>query len=140
MDGRGSPVLFSPVLLFEHSHMCSKRVRKDKFWDFKRPSEGLARLPLFCFPCFTKSVRSFEKGLADRGGWREETLQRPAGLFSVPFSYAPSGEWGHISGELCGGLFVASPLPPTPFRNLRIRPCSLHLSLYRQVWGPIFLP
>ena len=22
-------------------------------------------------------IRSFEKGLADRGGWREKTLQRP---------------------------------------------------------------
>ena len=50
------------------------------------------------------NIRSFEKGLADRGGWREETLQRPEiqASFLYPFSYAPLGEWEHISGELFG--------------------------------------
>ena len=63
---------------------------------------------------------------SDRGVWREEALQRPEiqASFLYPFSYAPLGEWGCISGELFGlffrGLFVANPLPPTPFRNLRL--------------------
>ena len=47
-------------------------------------------------------IRSFEKGLADRGDWREETLHMPEiqTSFLYPFSYAPLGEGGHISGEL----------------------------------------
>ena len=54
-------------------------------------------------------MRSFEKGLADRGGWREETLQRPEiqASFLYPFSYAPLGEWGHISGELLRLFIIA---------------------------------
>ena len=64
------------------------------------------------------NFRSFEKGLADRGGWREETLQRPEiqAPFLYPFSYAPLGEWGHISGELLG-LFLGVSLLPTPSRQ-----------------------
>ena len=40
------------------------------------------------------SVRSFEKGLADRRGWREQILHMPEiqASFLYPFSYAPSGE------------------------------------------------
>ena len=90
-------------------------------------------IPIFWGPKFLQQkdalqnrgeFRSFEKGLADRGGWREETLQRPEiqASFLYPSSYAPLGERGHISGELFwalfGGLFVANSLPPTPFRNL----------------------
>ena len=50
----------------------------------------------------TPYIRSFEKGLADRGGWREEILHMPeiGASFLYPFSYAPLGEGGHISGEL----------------------------------------
>ena len=68
----------------------------------------------------TITIRSFEKGLADKGGWREESLQRPEiqASFLYPFSYAPLGERGHISGELFG-LFLGACLSPTPFRNLR---------------------
>ena len=46
-------------------------------------------------------VRSFEKGLADRGGWREEILHMPEiqPSFLYPFCYAALGEGGHISGE-----------------------------------------
>ena len=52
-------------------------------------------------------VRSFEKGLVDRGGWREEILPIPEieVSFLRPFSYAPLGEGGHISGERFLGLF-----------------------------------
>ena len=48
------------------------------------------------------SFRSFEKGLADRRGWREEILQKPEiqASFLYHFPYAPLGEGGHISGEL----------------------------------------
>ena len=60
----------------------------------------------------------FEKGFADRGGWREKTLQRPEiQTFSLyPFSYAPLGERGHISGELFG-LFLGVCLSPAPSRQ-----------------------
>ena len=60
--------------------------------------------------------QKFEKGLADRGGWRQEVLPKPEieATFLHPFSYAPLGEEGHNSGELLGSL-VANPLPPTPF-------------------------
>ena len=39
-------------------------------------------------------LRSFEKGLADRGGWREEIPPMPEikASFLYPFSYAPLGE------------------------------------------------
>ena len=71
--------------------------------------------------CLFKEVtvfRSFEKGLADRGGWREDTLQRPEiqASFLHPFSYAPLGEGGHISGEIIG-LFLGVCLSPTPSRQ-----------------------
>ena len=73
-----------------------------------------SRQPLF----ETSDIRSFEKGLADRGGWREETLQRPEieASFLYPFSYAPLGEWGQISGDFFG-LFLGVCLLPTPSRQ-----------------------
>ena len=63
-------------------------------------------------------LRSFEKGLADRRGCREEILSMPeTGASSLyHFSYAPSGEGGHISGEfvlLCFGVCLS----PTPSRQ-----------------------
>ena len=63
-------------------------------------------------------IRSFEKGLADRGGWREEILHMPEiqASFLYPFSYAPLGEGGQISGELFG-LFSGDCLSPTPSRE-----------------------
>ena len=63
-------------------------------------------------------IRSFEKGLADRGGWHEEILHLPEiqASFLYPFSYALLGEGGHISGELFG-LFLAVRLSPTPSRQ-----------------------
>ena len=70
------------------------------------------------------SIRSFEKGLADRRGCREEILPMPEieDSFLYPFSYALLGEGGLISGErflaVFPGLFVANPLLPTSLRNL----------------------
>ena len=70
------------------------------------------------------NIRSFEKGLADRGGWREEILHMPEiqAFFSVPFFLCPLRRRGthfwRTFWALFGGLFVANPLPPTPFRNL----------------------
>ena len=57
-------------------------------------------------------------GLADRGGWREEAIRRPEiqASFLYPLSYAPLGEWGHISGEFLG-LFLGVCLSPTPSRQ-----------------------
>ena len=45
-------------------------------------------------------IRSFDKGLADRGGWREEILHMPEiqASFLYPFSHPSLGEGGHISG------------------------------------------
>ena len=54
----------------------------------------------FCANSF-KSIRIFEKGLAGRGGWREEILPMPEiqTSFLCPFSYAtPLGEGEHNSG------------------------------------------
>ena len=53
------------------------------------------------------SFRSFEKGLADRRGWRKEILPiaEIQASFLYPFSYAPLGEGGHISGERFFGSF-----------------------------------
>ena len=86
-----------------------------KTWN--RNSSGWSGLSLSYFRrtyCPPK-IRSFEKGLADRGGWRKEILHMPEiqACFLYPFSYAPLGEGGHISGEpfllQFGGLFVANP-------------------------------
>ena len=69
-------------------------------------------------------IRSFEKGLAVRGGCRKRNPSYATdwGILSVPFSCAPLGEGAHITGELFGlfwgACLVANPLPPTPFRNL----------------------
>ena len=69
-------------------------------------------------------IRGFEKGLADRGGWREEILAMPEiqASFLHPFSCSSLRKrwaqfWGTIFAAF-GGLSVANPLPPTPFRNL----------------------
>ena len=42
------------------------------------------------------TIRGFEKGLADTGGWREELLPMPEieASFLHPFSYSPLGEGG----------------------------------------------
>ena len=60
----------------------------------------------------------FEKGLADRGGWREEIPHMPEiqASFLYPFSYAPLGEGGHVSGELFW-LFLGVCLPPPTSRQ-----------------------
>ena len=62
------------------------------------------------------SFRSFEKGLADRGGWRDEILHMPEiqASFMYPFSYAPKG--GHTSGKRFW-LFFGICLSPTPSRQ-----------------------
>ena len=62
------------------------------------------------------AIRSFEKELADRGGWREETLHRPEiqASFLYPFYYAPLGEGGQISGELLGSFWKFVCLQPPP--------------------------
>ena len=63
-------------------------------------------------------IRSFEKGLADRGGWREEILPMPEIEASSlhPFSYAPLGEGGHISGEPFWRFWGVC-VSPTPSRQ-----------------------
>ena len=68
-------------------------------------------------------IRSFEKGLADRGGWREKILPVPeiAASFLHPFSYAPLGEGGHISGERFSaslGFVSRQQGPPEPVRGV----------------------
>ena len=68
-------------------------------------------------------LKGFEKGLADRGGWREEILpmQEVQASFCTLFIISPLGEVGHTSGDssCCVlALLVANPLPPTPFPSL----------------------
>ena len=65
-------------------------------------------------------IRSFEKGLAVRGGCREETLSVPEieASFLYPFSYAPLGEGGHATGEFSGvflGVVCSQPPPANLF-------------------------
>ena len=62
-------------------------------------------------------ISSFEKGLAGRGGWREEILPMPESqTFSVPFFYATLRRRGT---EFRGSIpSVFGPCySPTPFRQ-----------------------
>ena len=65
--------------------------------------------------------QKFRKGLAGRGGWREEILPMPEiqTSFLCPFSYATLRRRGtQFWGSICavfGDFLVANPLPPTPF-------------------------
>ena len=70
--------------------------------------------------CLVKGIakgRSFEKGLAVRGGCREEILPMPEieASFLYLFSYAPLGEGGHIVGVFFGGFVCRRPPPANPF-------------------------
>ena len=70
-------------------------------------------------------LENFGKGLADRGGWREEILPMPRGsdllaaeLFICPFRRRGNTILGMFSLAVFWALSGAKPLPPTPFRNL----------------------
>ena len=85
------------------------------------------------------TIRSFEKGLAGRGGWREEILPLPeiqtsfCGLFPIP----PLGEGEHILGSIFA-VFVANPFPPTSETNaesLRTNFCVLTGDWRKSKWG-----
>ena len=80
-----------------------------RFWNVLAPVRA-KRIP---------KIGSFEKGLAVRGGCREEILPMPEieASFLCLFAYAaPLGEGGHIAGELFG-LFLGVCLSPTPSRQ-----------------------
>ena len=71
-----------------------------------------------------KNERSFEKGLADRGGWREEILHMPGiqASFLYPFSYAPLGEEDTFLENVFGsfwGFVCRQPPPANPFSKRR---------------------
>ena len=84
------------------------------------------------FMLFGLFFRSFEEGLADRGGARRSLKFRP--LF-VPFSLSPLRRRGHI-------LFVANPLPPTPFlrksvMSIKVPPVILGPEMAAPIlWAP----
>ena len=66
------------------------------------PNPTCARSHIWGFPIFSDpSVRGFEKGLADRGGWREEILPVPEiqASFCILLPIPPLGEDGHNSGQ-----------------------------------------
>ena len=76
-----------------------------------------------CFPVpEAAKLRSFEKGLADRGGWREEILHMPEILnqasFLYPFFLCPLRTRGTQFWRTFWGFFGGFVLPPTPLRNL----------------------
>ena len=79
----------------------------------------------------------FEKGLAGRGGWREEILQRPEiqASFLYHFSYAPLGEGRHISKELFGSFWAVC-LSPTPSRQPLFETSETHNHSCTRVRGP----
>ena len=67
--------------------------------------------------------RSFEKGLADGGGWREEILpmMQIQASFLHPFSCPPYEKGTQFGGHFVAvfwALLGANALPPTRFRNL----------------------
>ena len=88
---------------------------------------------------FFKNARSslkqlfqkFRKGVGEQRGLARgnPSKARDSGLFSVPFFLYPLRRMGtHLwrtFWALFGGLFVANPFPPTPFRNLRLFRSSL---------------
>ena len=81
---------------------------------------------MFMFFGFSRHfVQKFRKGVGGQRGLarRNPSKARDLGLFSVPFFLCPLRRMGtHFwrpFWALFGGLFVANPLPPTPFRNLR---------------------
>ena len=128
---------------FKHSHQhvhsnFAKNLREDYFlgMPFLAPISGVSGAkPLFCFvggmqirhsspfslklPLFFLAgdkIRSFEKGLADRGGWRKEIPPTPQILafFCPPFPYAPYEVGEHNSG---GIFYFVHSWSPTPSRQ-----------------------
>ena len=122
---RRAPCRRAVAYLFAISggHLCRTR------------SGETSQLELCCLRCLTMFLgnhsltpsifpvglsQRFQKGLADRGGWRKEIPP-----FSAPFSLCPlmstrTQFWGRIFAVFWV-LLVANPLPPTPFRNLGLR-------------------
>ena len=76
----------------------------------------------------TLVFRSFENGVGGQRGLARgnPSCARDSGLFSAPFFLCPLRRRGtrfwRTFLALFGGLLVANPLPPTPFRNLRCFP------------------
>ena len=82
--------------------------------------------PQWCLPVKMKrDHQKFRKGVGGQRGLarRNTSKTRDLGNFSVPFFLCPLRRMGthfwRVFWALFGGLFVANPLPPTPFRNLR---------------------
>ena len=98
-------------LLREASHFARRGTLPDATLELWDSSDGYAAW----------NIRSFGKGLADRGGWREEILERPeiqaSFLYLLP--YSPLGEGEHTSGDilgaLLGGFACRQPPPANPF-------------------------
>ena len=84
-------------------------------------SEQLVQMNLFILGGLFGWIFLFQKFRKGVGGQRglprgNPSKTRNSGLFLYPFSYAPLGEWGHISGELFGP-FLGVCLSPTPSRQ-----------------------
>ena len=95
---------------------------------------AFAKTPLFLAPELQghfgpegPESQKFRKGVGRQRGLARgnPSKARDSGLFSVPSFLCPLRRMGthfwRIVWVLFGGLFVANPLPPTPFRNLRER-------------------
>ena len=68
---------------------------------------------------------------------RNPSKARDLGLFSVPFFLCLLSRMGtHFWRIFLGGLFVANPLPPTPFRNLRQPRCAPPCLPFSETYPP----
>ena len=85
-------------------------------------------------------IRSFEKGLADKGGWRQEIFLMPEirTSFLYPFSHAPLGEGRHNSGDLLL-LFVGPVSRQPPPANPFLKPLRLETICLRFRWHSAIL-
>ena len=82
----------------------SRESRCESLEFFARISQGFSRF------------RSFKKGLADRGGWREEILLLlEIGLISVPSFLCPLRRRGTYFWRIFWGFVCRQPPPANPF-------------------------
>ena len=88
-----------------------------------------------CNLCNVPTIRSFEKGLADRGGCREEILPMPEieASFQYPFPMPPRKRGTHYWRIF--GMFVGLCMSPTPSRQPLFETSETNPHVLRMVRG-----